>query len=396
MKHSYKKYLLPLLLMGSLAPAHAQHTLVGGDDVLEISGRVSTFYNLRFLKAGEEDKKNNRFKVRDLIIGLDGRHKNTWEYELKVDLADLASNAGASSAFDPENPGLMSAYVAYKGLPFEIKMGYDKLPYSMFMLTSLDHTLYWQRPQMLRGEFFSMRDAGITLSQDLWQKKIKLYAGIYTGMGEQIVALDESDASARPEYVGRVEFAYPAPYKMREIDMTHVPKPMFRIGANARYTNKTQPNGESISSDLTGDFGIKMVDGKRLAYGLDASFQYQGFSLQAEYQRMDMKPQNTSDALYNNTTEAQNGGVIHAGGCVVQANYHVKPIRTAISMRYEYYNPNDLEVGHAERLSAAAGYYFPGSGAAVKVHYYHILKEDQNSEPVKWTDQLRFGVYYNF
>ena len=129
--------------------ARAQHTSTNGDNSLQLSGTISAFYNQRFLKTGELDRKNNRFNLRDMQFGLVGRRGRAWEYKLRVDFADLVQSLQPAAVTDPENPGLMSAYVEYKALPISIKLGYDKLPYSQGSLLSFEGSAFWQRGQLL-------------------------------------------------------------------------------------------------------------------------------------------------------------------------------------------------------------------------------------------------------
>jgi len=106
-----------IILLSTATVSFAQVTISNGNHVLEISGSISTYYNDRHLKAGEEDQSKNRFKLRDAQIELEGRVGSDFEYGLKVDLADMAAN-NTTNTVDPENPGLMEASVLYKGFHF--------------------------------------------------------------------------------------------------------------------------------------------------------------------------------------------------------------------------------------------------------------------------------------
>ncbi len=374
----------------------AQYVFVKGDHTLQLSGQLSVYYNHRILKDGEEDKKNNRFRLRDMQVGFNGRKGNVWEYKLRADLADLAANAGGGAALDPENPGLMSAYVVYKALPVHIQLGYDKLPYSLSSMQTFEGSVFWQRGQLLRGDFFSRRDAGLTLSTSLWQQRINIYGGVYTGLGENIIVNNDNDPSGRPEFVGRVDVAYPSRYRYRELDLVSVRIPMVRLGANVRHTDKTQPPGEVLPEGVAGEYGLRIIDGKRTVYGVDAAFQFRGFSAQFEAHTLNLKPAQPNDPLYSNTSDAVNKGVVKAGGIQGQVNYCYLPARSVLSVRYENYNLNDLITGHTERLGVGYAYMFHGMDIAFKIHYYKILNEDQKSESLKWTDQVRVGFQYEF
>jgi len=95
--------------------------------------------------------------------------------------------ASGSNIIDGENPGLMDAYVKYKGLKFiDIQVGYGKTPYSRNSLVPFFLSPYWQRAQITRGDIFSRRDIGVTLSQSFWKQRINVYGGIYNGIGENL------------------------------------------------------------------------------------------------------------------------------------------------------------------------------------------------------------------
>src|SRR5690606_33953436 len=125
----------------------------------------------------------DRFNLRDAQLKIEGRVKDEWAYELQVDFADIASSN--SGEVDPENPGLMDAYIQYKGLDwFDVKVGYSKVPYSRSSNTPFGFSTYWQRAEMVRGSLFNNRDIGLTLSKSFWKQRIHIDAGVYTGLGE--------------------------------------------------------------------------------------------------------------------------------------------------------------------------------------------------------------------
>ncbi|MES2286436.1 MAG: hypothetical protein V4547_12170 [Bacteroidota bacterium] len=304
----------------------------------------------------------------------------------------------STSISDPENPGIVSAFIAYKALPVKIKFGYDKLPFSQGSLASIYETPYWSRTQLTRGDFFSRRDAGITLSSSLWKQRVNIYAGAYSGLGETVFVANggDTDPSGSPEFIGRVDVAFPSRYRHDEIDYKLSPIPLIRIGANARYTDKTQPGDNSLPIGVEGIYGLKVINGKKAIYGFDASIAYQGFSAQMESQLLKLNPANSNDPLYHNTTEDVNKKTIYAGGWQGQINYFWKRTKSIFSARYENYNTNDLVSGDAQRFSAAYAYQINGFKNSIKIHYFKIVTEDENLEPLKWTDQIRVGWQYMF
>ncbi|PPK95608.1 phosphate-selective porin O/P [Nonlabens xylanidelens] len=384
-------YLLFILLIGSLG--QAQISISNGEHNIEISSRISTYYNQRFLKPGEEERDKNRFRLRDAQLIIEGRIRDDWEYEVQVDFADIGSNN--TGEIDAENPGLMDAFVTYKGLEaFNIKLGYSKLPYSRSSITPFPYSTYWQRAQIVRGDFFSRRDVGVTLYKDFWQKRVNAFAGVYTGLGESSLSGD-NDASGNPEFVARVDVSYPAPMKNREIDYVHSSIPLFSLGLNGRYTNKNLPDGEAFPDGAAGEYGLKIVDGKKYTYGMDFTFQYKGFSGQFEIHQINAQPQNENDPLFLGLTPAQTEGRVLAGGYFSQLNYFVKDYNTIVSVRYEQLDLNDLNAGDSKRMSAAIAYQIDGFDAMVKLQYFNNLNDQESLDPLDWNQQIRLGLQFN-
>jgi len=390
-----KKIILSLLFCSFINyEIEAQTAIAVGNKSIELSGIVAGFYNYRILKPEEDNFKNNKLALRNIIFCVNGRVENKWEYEFQADFLNMSNSTMA----DPENPGIVTAFIAYKALPVKIKFGYDKLPYSQGALASIYETPYWSRTQITRGDFFSRRDVGITLSSSLWRQRLNIYAGAYTGLGETVFTANggDVDPSGSLEYIGRIDAAFPSRYRYDEIDYKHSPIPLIRIGANTRYTDKTQPGDNTLPLNVAGIYGLKVINGKKLIYGFDISIAYQGFSAQAESQLLKLNPAKSDDLLYHNTTEDVSEKVIYAGGFQGQVNYFWKSAKSLFSARYENYNTNDLVSGSAERVSAAYAYQINGFKNSIKIQYFKILAEDENSEPLKWTDQIRIGWQYMF
>lgn len=390
MKNIYTSFFLLFMVSG----AFAQLTISNGNHVLEITGSVSAYYNYRDLKSGEVEKNKDRFKLRDAQLQLEGRIGNIWEYELQMDFADMSANNNNAEP-DPENPGLMDAYIKYKGLKFmDVQVGYGKLFYSRNSMVPFSFSPYWQRADLTRGDVFSQRDVGITIMKDFLNQRLNVYAGIYTGLGE--VSLNgDNDASGQPEYAARIDFSYPSKYRYREIDDRITPTPMFTVGINGRYANKTLPEGEVFPVNAEGEYGLKVINGKHYTYGFDAAFQYMGFSGQFEMHQIKGEPALANDPLLHNLTQAQTGGYFLAGGYVAQLNYFAKSIKTIISARYEELDLNDLVKGNSRRFSPAIAYQVDGFDAMIKFQYFNILKEE-TVDPFKWKEQYRIGIQLNF
>lgn len=389
-----RSILLFVLASCSWHSLKAQLTLGDGDHVLEITGRISTYYNHRFLKDGEENRRKDRFRLRDAQLQLEGRYRNSINYELQFDVADFSQSA--TGLVDPENVGLMDAYVTFKSIPhLHVTVGYTKLPYGRSSQVPFIYSPYWQRAELVRGDLFSRRDVGVMLSSSFWRQKATVYAGIYTGLGELSLRGD-NDPSGQPEYLGRVEVAWPSRYRHRDIDDRLTPVPMFALGANARYTDKSQPAGQLLPAFAPGEYGIKVIDGKRSAFGADASMQYKGFSAQVEGHMLRLEPRNANSALFRGRSADETGGYVLAGGFYGQLNWFTKKYNSILSARYEELNLNDLAPGIQRRFGAAYAYQFRGFDCMLKLQYWQVLEEEVSVDPLRWSEQVRIGIQYLF
>jgi len=273
-------------------------------------------------------------------------------------------------------------------------MGYGKVYYSRSSMNPFNFSPYWQRAELVRGSIFSRRDVGVTLMKNFWKQRANIYVGAYTGLGELSLAGD-NDPSGQLEYIGRFDISYPARYRYREIDDRVTPIPMFCLGVNGRFMNKKLPDGEVFPTNATSEYGLKVIDGKRYVYGLDASFQYMGFSGQFEIHQVRSEPQNPNDPLFRNFTAQQTKGYVLSGGYIAQANYFIKNIKTIVSARYEELDLNDLVKGNSERFSTAIAYQMNGYNAMIKFQYFNIIKEE-SIDPLKWDEQFRIGMQFQF
>lgn len=384
--------LLYLLFMPVVS--YSQLTLSNGVHNIEISGGISAYYNQRFLKEGETNQQKNRHRLRDAQIQIEGRYRDKVEYEFQIDFADLTR--AATGPIDGENPGLMDAYVIFKGLEFiDIQVGYGKTPYSRSSLVPFIYTPYWQRAEMVRGDVFARRDVGITLRRTFWKQRIRVQGGVYNGIGE-ISLRGDNDPSGNLEYIGRVDFAYPSRYRYRDIDDKVSPIPMFNLGANVRHTNKQQPVGGLLPPASVGEYGIKVIDGIKTGYGFDISAQYMGFSAQFEMHQFIMEPQNPQNFLFQGLSEDFHEGYVRAGGYYGQLNYFSREWNSIFSGRYEALNINDLAEGELQRISVAYAYMFSGFDTMLKIQYFRVLSEEDKIDALRWTEQIRIGMQYNF
>jgi hypothetical protein len=170
---------------------------------------------------------------------------------------------------------------------------------------------------------------------------------------------------------------------------------MFVVGGNARYTKRNLTVGTLFPGGAVGEYGLKVIDGERYAWGIDASAQYKGFSTQFELHQLTARPQNTGSILFQGYNAEETGGYVKMGGYVAQVNYFSKKLKTIFSGRYEEYNLNDLAPGINKRLNAAIAYQIDGFNSMIKLQYFHIL-EEESIDPLRWNYQIRIGWQYLF
>lgn len=373
--------------------------LSSDNNTLRISGRVSGYYQYRFMKDDTNyTKKVSGFAVKDLDIDILGTTPSKFIYELHASVIDLVTASATNNTDNPANPGIKAAYISYTGFPILIKLGYDKIPYSQGSLSDVWGTPFWNHSNLTGGDFYSRRDFGLTLNYRFNKNRVNLYVGAYSGMGENFFEYG-NDASGKLEYVGRAEYCNIGKMKYQYIDNTVAEKIAYRVAVNARYADKTQPKGYSIYNDevnAPGKYGIRVIDGKRLAYGADAQLYYKGLSANFEAHIIELKPSDSADALYMGTAPSKNNKVVKAGGFTAGLNYNWVKKKSVFSVMYESVNANDLVVGKQEWLNLAYAYTMTGFNSVFKIQYYLPLTEDQASNPLHYTAQLRVGYQIVF
>ena len=370
---------IPLLLLTLPLVAFGQFSFKKGRSVFELSANFITYYNQRFYPDGTDDLKKNRFRLRDAQLNLEGRING--QFEVKLDI-DFASVADLNQANNPtSNPLVNDAYIQYNA-PFstEIRVGFQKVPYSRNSMVPIIYQPFLTRPTLSDGDLFNRRDVGITWRSTLWNQRINLYAGIYNGTGQ---ILRDNDASGNLEYVSRLDVSWPSRFRYREVDTKHIPIPQFQVGLNGRFSD------QQIANDL--DYPL-FIEGQKLFYGLDAAFQYQGFSAQFEIHQGRYTPNDTNSALLF----GQETDYFRAGGWMLSANYHIDRLNTVLAVQYVDLNPQDLVLGDDENtISYALVWLADGWNTAIKIQFMQRLQSELTGQPWKPHD-LRLGFQYLF
>jgi hypothetical protein len=365
-----------------------------GDHSLTFNGVFSTYMNWRDYPSGTVGKlEKNTFKLKDARFGLEGKIGDEYEYKLQLDFGGFTT-----SVIDPSAPPLYDANFTYKGFKkfANITVGYGKVPYALSSLIEHEWSPYWSRADISKGDCFSRRDLGVKLTRSFWKDRVKAFAGIYTGVGEAVLA-GTNDPSGAYEYIGRMEFSYPDKMPKEYADTKVRTTPNFAIGINTRYANKKLPAGTSFLAGEVGallsdtSLNFKVVNGEKWVYGADFSVEYMGFSAQFEGHTIKGILQNANDPLLTGLPKNLTNGYFKAGGWFAQANYFAKPIKTIFSIRYDELNANDLVSGLTKHLAASICYRLSGYHSMIRAEFFRNLSQTESINISKWENQWRVG-----
>ncbi|UAY51129.1 porin [Ferruginibacter albus] len=373
-----------------------------GNNTIQIGTIFSSYIDLRQYPAGATpDLTKNLFKLKDARLDVKGQVGKDYEYNVQLDFAQWGT------AYQPDGGPLLDANITYKGLKklFNIKFGYSKVPFSLNSLVEHFESPYWERPQITKGDFMSRRDVGIKLSRSDWSGRLRSAIGVYSGVGETILG-GTNDPSGGFEFIGRVEASYPENHNEEMIDVQGLTTPNISVGANIRYSNRILPSGATFLPGETGAMlnssasamELKVINGQKMIWGVDASFEYRNFSLQAETILLHATPHDSADAHLNGLPKSFTGGNFNAGGWYVQGNYYVKPAKLILSARYDQMNANDLVDGVSNHWACGVSYMLKGYNSMLKASFDQNLQPQSNlkygGESIntnKWHNEFRIG-----
>ncbi len=385
------------IALASFTTINAQEPvkISNGDNTIEFGATFGTYYQYREYSPGYAKTKmdKNTFKVKDARFDFNGKYGEDYEFHLQIDVAALGTA-------DPAAPPVYDANFTYKGFKKSIGsiiIGWDKLPYSYSSLVEHEWSPFWERPVITKGDFFSRRDVGIRLERSFLKNKMKYYAEVCTGTGENALG-NMNDPSGALEMVGRLEYSYPEKRKKEFLDTKVSQTPFFTIGANARYSNRRLPAGTvflpgekgALLDDSTRDF--KVINGEKLLYGFDVCAMYKGFSAQFEIHQLKGTPQNANDPLLYIPVTNKYATNFYAGGYYAQVNYFSKKLQSSFSVRYDELNASDLVTGVSKHLALAFTHMLKGYHSMIKAEFYRNL--DQTETTIiksSWQNEYRIG-----
>jgi hypothetical protein len=377
--------------------ASSQFTFASGDRSLQLGGYLIGFYQYRPQFAGDPRAGNydkNTFDLDDARFNMKGWTKGGFKFEIEVNFADIP--AFISNTNDQTAMPITEANIQYINPYLNFKAGYFKLPFSPSSMIDKVPSPFLARANIANGSYFSRRDAGFMLFKDLWHQRINLYAGMVSGSGEEIL-FGQVDHNGKPEYFGRAEISS-SYYRLEELDKKDLALPLGRLGFSWRYNQKTTFSGDATGSTTytwnTQTPNLMIIDGTKISYDIDAAFMWHGFS--AQFERDWSKNIAADGTPLAGILAEYNTKYFRDGGFLVQANYYSKFLRSGFAVRYDDFNPNDLQSGVDQNtVTFAYNFFCLPYGLTIKVHYAYRLK--QQSIDQKWKeDELRGGLQYVF
>ncbi len=353
-------------ILGLLAPslARAQFVLEYPDGELQISGRIRPAFAYRFYPADESNHKKNRFYVHQARIKLEGEMFDVFEYELQIEVR----------GYDEGEIG-KDLYLEYKPVStFMIRAGQFKVPYSRTRMTSTSKLDFTTRPAVA-DEFVPGRDRGVMVRLRTSDRKYVLYAGAFAGNGDNT---KNDDELGRPLLAVRAELAPLGKIPKTEGDLELTPSPRFLIGLNAAYSDDAGPTEEDYP---------RTIRGRKLLFGGDFSFKYNGFYFKFEMNYARLQPFASLAPITLDTTS------YYAGGFLVAASYYIPSLKIEPVIQYDQFDPMVHNLGSfsnsVQRTITFGINYVPfGHDFKIMANYFKRLPYPNGNEPWK-EDEIR-------
>ncbi len=367
--------LLPLILALLLCAtaSKAQYSIAYPDGRLELEGRLRLGWHHRFLFEGDEDGNKNRFYVQQARLKFSGTlydSRMAWETQF-----ELRGYNGLEREEDHEDDyqGFEAKDLHLSWRPSNqvtLRLGQQKIPYGRKQMVPQHAHSMVKRADIVDG-FLPGRDRGLMLRARTPGRDFLLFAGLFTGNGEN---LKYNDPAGR--YLGslRLEWQPLGEIGKSEGDYGRSPRPLLLAGVNVARSHDSVIRGSEEREYQRG------IDGRKLLYGADLSLKWRGLFLLFEADRARMSPAAGVEYL--------------AGGIVAQASYYMEPALlpgdTGIEfvIQYDEFNPSDQTDGplkDTQRTVTTGINLLPdGHDLKVMLDYFHRLKiRDEDPNPWK-------------
>jgi hypothetical protein len=248
---------------------------------------------LALLRAGlrvepDSSPRNTGFEIFNARLGVQGGLGTLFGYLL---------HGGINTVDDKFR--LLDAVVSVSPLPeLGVNLGQFKVPFSMEELLLRQDIKYESRAQAVSA-IAPARQIGASVSGAFLEERLEYEFGLFNGNGE---SLQNDNASFL--YGGRLQFNNVGPLGFRD-------EFVVQVGGSLAFSRDSD-----VDLGLMGPLDPAAGDlaeyaGERLLWGLDLHTSYQGFFLDAEFLRAELKPE-PEEGLVLATSTAQ-GGYLQLG-----------------------------------------------------------------------------------
>lgn len=361
-------------------------TLGGFIQVNSETGDVSAFEG-RF--PGGPNEIDDRFRLRRGRINLTGEFAEQFDFKIEGGFSQgdgLSSGRVGFSATD--------IFVNWHHFPeANIKVGQYKAPFGLEQLTS-DTKLFTIERSLATGAITPERQIGVQIwgkpLTNLWPKEKELvtyYAGIFNGNGRNTSINDNNNFM----YVGRLELL---PFKGKLMGQDS----SLKLGAdvlNSRDdagTNISQPLNLKVNPDgsLT-PFTLPSPD-ERTAWSVDGWLNVGPFDLIGEYLSEDVDARTVAGV-------APAFADFNPSGWYVQGSYFFLPKKLQGAVKWESFNPGQVNNDDIHSITAGLNYYIHGDSIKLMADYIHTWSDFRSAHPEFGDDQfdeviLRFQLLY--
>jgi hypothetical protein len=342
-------------VLATCLPAVSQITFVKGDNAIELSGVLNSYFRTFDPAQGNP---LSAFDLRDARLVISGEHHPRFKYEFALDFAEVNDETRLDYFIIDANVNidLPSGFDAY--------VGFQRLPISRNSNVSAFVSVFSRRPPMSGGALYNRRGMGVMFRKKMAHNRVNFHAGVFDSQG---AVRNINGKQISLAYVARADFAFPARVRFEEVDVRHSPDPLFAVGLNFLYSQHSEEREVEL-------FPL-YLDGSKTLGAVDFAFMYEGVSVQAEVTRAWL--QRDDDA------EDSLPGSFVSQGMHVSVNYYAKSIKSVFAARFETFNPNSALYDAAFNV-LTFGYNFLVDGSrdvVIRTDFRYFLNEDISDTP---------------
>ena len=353
---------LLLLIFVLLSPslASAQLSLESEAVRLDFNGRIQAGYNYRFLAEGDEDHDANRFFIDQARLGFEFEAFGLATGEISF---DLIGNEGRPEAKDISISTASETWL-------DVKIGQFKASLSRERVSSGRTLLFIDRLDPSKN-FIPSRDVGVQFDFHSPERRLNAQLGTFNGRGANQFKEDELGMPMVTARLATMPWGIVAKGQ-GDVERSHVFG--IELGIFGAYSEDSEP-----PEDLAGDPNPRLaIQGKKALYGADFTIKYLGLFVSGEF----------AGAYY----EPDEGESYFAAGFMAQASYFIAQIGLEPALRFNYFNPSDLDDQALERTITLGFNFYPTANHNFKsmLNYsYHF----ENSETGQSWDEDELTLF---